>query len=80
MERALELQEEYVNKFGKVGETVSYSKIHKKVRYKLHKTAKELATVKPRQKIIILFNPPETNESIIRLINEFGYIIQTIIK
>lgn len=80
--RSEKLQEEYIEKHGKVGEVVSKSKNERKKRYKLHRKAKPGGMVSARMKVIYLYENPseESMAAINELVEEFGYVIQSTIK
>ena len=80
--RAEQLQEEYVEKHGKVGKVVSKHKSQRKRRYKLHRRAKPGGMVNARMRLIYLDdNPPEDAMAAINmLVKEFGYSVQSVIK
>ena len=71
--RSSALQSDFIKEHGKVGK-VAKSNRYKKIRYNLHKQAREVTKVDARKRTITPFDGD--CDAVNRLIEEFGYSLQ----
>ena len=80
--RAEQLQQDYIEKYGLVGKVEPKSKTERDNRYKLHKKITPYFNIFSRRKLLykVAEYPENIQIAVDELVNDYGYVIQTTIK